>query len=109
MTTPTTTTHRRTTVSSVEYVSAWVDSHATVTLSGQPVALLIQPHSVPPDVTPVWRTATWVGSPGNARAAQILVGPGTANVIPQGEYDVWAKVTDVPEVPVILCGRLTIY
>jgi hypothetical protein len=38
-----------------------------------------------------------------------VIGPSTANVIPKGEYDVWAKVTDNPEIPVILCGRLTIY
>lgn len=40
--------------------------------------------------------------------AQALVGPGTSAILINGFYDVYVKVTDNPEVPVIKAGLLEI-
>jgi hypothetical protein len=106
---PTLTTERRITSGSTELVSVWIDSNETVTLSAQTVVIAFQPRRVEPNGDTTWRAATWVGSAGTARAARLLIGPATSNVIPLGEYDVWAKITDNPEIPEVPCGRLRIY
>jgi hypothetical protein len=93
----------------VKLLTIWVDSSGTATLSAQPVLIAVQPVRVVPNGSTTWRTATWVGAAGTARAARILIGPSTPNVIPVGEYDVWSKVTDNPEIPETFHGRLTIY
>lgn len=100
---------RRLTTGSVEYLGVWIDSAGTVTLSTQSVDIAIQPRRTPPNGATTWVAAAWTGAPGNARAASILIGPGTDNPTPAGTYDVWARVTDTPEVPEIPCGRLTVY
>lgn len=97
------------TTGSVEYIGVWIDSAGTATLSGQPVVVAVQPRRVPPNGSTTWIPATWTGAPSDARAALVLIGPGTGNAIPGGSYDVWARVTDTPEIPEIPCGRLTIY
>lgn len=40
--------------------------------------------------------------------AQCLVGPATAAVLPIGFYDVYVKVSDNPETPVLLAGLLEV-
>jgi hypothetical protein len=104
---------RRITSGSVEWVSAWLDSAADggagVTLSAQAVAIAVQPVRVRPNGDTTWRTAAWAGTAGVARAARILIGPATSNVIPLGEYDIWTKLTDNPEIPEVYHGRLSIY
>lgn len=105
--------HRRITSGSVEWVSAWVDSAADggagISLSAQAVAIAMQPIGVPPDGDTTWRTAAWAGTAGTARAARILIGPATSNVLAKGKYDVWSHLTDNPEVPEVYHGRLTIF
>ena len=93
-------------VSSTEYLK--VSITADVTLSAQTVDIAIIPARGRP-VALDWKPAAWTGSPGTTRAAMILIGPGTANVIALGEYDVWTKVSDNPEVPTDPAGRLTVY
>jgi hypothetical protein len=104
---------RRITSGSVEWVSAWIDSAADggagITLSAQVVAIAVQPARIEPDEDTTWRTAAWAGTAGVARAARILIGPSTSNVIPKGEYDIWSKLTDNPEIPEVHHGRLSIY
>ena len=56
-----------------------------------------------------WHTGSWVTFPGPAYWAQALVGPangGTA--LSLGTYQVWLKITDSPEVPVLQPCLLTI-
>ena len=56
-----------------------------------------------------WVTGSWSTFPGPAYWAQALVGPvngGTALAI--GTYQVWLRVTDSPEVPVLQPCLLTI-
>lgn len=105
---------RRMSSASVDFLSAWVDSTADggtgVTLSSQAVAIALIPIGEgDPNETTTWRGASWTGSAGVARAAAILIGPGTSHVIPEGRYDVWVRVTDTPTAPIITAGRLTVY
>lgn len=56
-----------------------------------------------------WVTGSWATFPGPAYWAQCLVGPangGTALSI--GTYQVWVKITDNPEVPVLQPSLLKI-
>lgn len=106
---PTLTHTRRITEGSVEFLTIWLDSAGTATLSAQPIAIALTASNRNPDVTTTWRTAAWTGSAGTARGAAILIGPGTSHVIPKGTYNVWSKLTDSPEVPETFHGRLTVY
>jgi hypothetical protein len=49
----------------------------------------------------------WV-TEGGVYFAQALVGPGTSAVLAAGFYDVYVKVTDSPEVPVLRSGLLEV-
>jgi hypothetical protein len=56
-----------------------------------------------PETSPVtWHTGSWVTFPGPVYWAQCLVGPANSGVVlALGLWQVWVKVTDDPEVPVI--------
>lgn len=54
-----------------------------------------------------WRPGTWGIDPGPTYLAQCLVGP-NAVVLAPGTYQVWVKVTDNPEQPVLMAGQLVI-
>ena len=53
-----------------------------------------------------WETATVNGS--TEYYARCLVGPGGTVTLTAGKYDIWVKITDSPEIPVIFGGRLVI-
>lgn len=55
-----------------------------------------------------WSTGSW--DPGGPPySARILVGPANGGVVlVPGSYEVWIKITDNPEVPVIQVGNLDI-
>ena len=62
-----------------------------------------------PGINPInadWKTAAWGDTV--LGIAQILIGPGTTSVLTVGDYDVYVKITDSPEVPVILVDRVRI-
>lgn len=40
--------------------------------------------------------------------ANVLIGPGSSAVLPVGYYNVFVKITDSPEVPVIFSGLLEV-
>jgi hypothetical protein len=52
-------------------------------------------------------SGNWV-TEGGIYYAQALVGPGSSSILAVGFYDVYVKVTDNPEVPVIRAGLLEI-
>jgi hypothetical protein len=60
-----------------------------------------------------WKTASWAtnitGLPNGVYIAQCLVGPGGAVQLAAGTYQIWVKITDNPEVPVLKGGTLQIY
>jgi hypothetical protein len=94
---------------SVEFVTVWVDSRGSATLTTQPVAIAFQSCGTSPGTGTIWITAAWTGAQGLARAARALIGPGTGNVIGKGIWEVWAKVTDNPESPVFFCGQVKVF
>lgn len=60
-----------------------------------------------------WFVGSWDGTqpvPGTtAYRAQVLVGPGSSGpVLAVGKYQVWIRITDSPEVPVLPVGHLAI-
>lgn len=57
-----------------------------------------------------WHNGSWSQPVAGEFFAQCLVGPGTGGVpLTAGDYLVWVRITDNPEVPVRPVGRLTIY
>lgn len=54
-----------------------------------------------------WHPAVWLHPAGN-RAAACLVGPGGAVQLARGNYVVWVRIHDSPEVPAIAADVLTI-
>jgi hypothetical protein len=79
--------------------------------TGDTVAMAFTPLTYP-ETSPAsgsWVTGSWQTFPGPAYWAEALVGPangGTALAL--GTYQVWVKVTDSPEVPVLQPCLLTI-
>ncbi|MCI3277643.1 hypothetical protein [Streptomyces cylindrosporus] len=59
-----------------------------------------------------WKTGSWDGTepraPDGAYLARCLVGPGGTVELPVGQYTMWIRITDNPEVPVIPFGLLRI-
>lgn len=59
-----------------------------------------------------WKTGSWDGTqphqPDGAYIAHCLVGPGGTVELAAGQYVMWVRITDNPEVPVIPFGRLHI-
>lgn len=66
------------------------------------------------DVDPIagdWKTASWetdATTTPDTYYAKCLVGPGGTVTLAVGTYDVWVKVTDNPETPVLKAGHLEI-
>jgi hypothetical protein len=56
-----------------------------------------------------WSPGSWVTFPGDQWWAQILVGPANDGVsLPNGTWQAWLKITDNPEVPVLMPFQLQI-
>jgi len=62
-------------------------------------------------VVPSWQPATWETSGSGQTAAyyaRCLVGPGGTVTLTEGLYDVYVKINDAAEIPVINSGRIAI-
>lgn len=57
-----------------------------------------------------WVNGSWITQPNYnyPYAAQCLVGSGGATALTVGVYTVWLKITDNPEIPVLIAGTLQI-
>jgi hypothetical protein len=85
-------------VGTIEYLDVPVT--CDVTLNTQPVHV-----SLDQDVT--WLEATWQGVAGNKRIASVLLGD--ANPLPPvGVHQVRVKVTDSPEIPIMIAGGIRV-
>jgi hypothetical protein len=99
---------------SLEYVQATVTAlvaDAPYNPTADTVAFaFLAPGTSPMGAT--WVTGSWAStqSPtGNGSyTAQCLVGPAGATQLAPGSYQVWVKITDSPEVPVIPAYLLTV-
>ena len=85
-------------VGSIEYL--YVDLRTDRVLDAQAVSVSLSQTNEPSS----WQPATWVGEAGKFRSARILL-DGT---LAPGSYRVFAKITDMPEAPIVLCGSLKI-
>lgn len=83
---------------SIEYLYA--DVNSDIVLDEQPVEMAIATTVT----TAVWKSAAWVGDAGLARSARLLL-DGTLTA---GKYQVFVKVHDAPEVPIIHAGTLKV-
>lgn len=99
-------------VQSLQYVQAYV----TATVGGAPynptvdvVEFAFTSGSTQPDT---WHAGSWDTSQPNPQTstycAQILIGPTGAVTLPAGRYNIWIKIHDNPETPVLPAGQLTI-
>lgn len=57
-----------------------------------------------------WVSGNWVTLPNYnyPYACQCLVGPGGTTTLAAGLYVIWVKITDSPEIPVLIAGQLKI-
>lgn len=59
-----------------------------------------------------WKTATWETASGAGETviylARALVGPAGVITLTAGEYRVWVKITDSPEIPVLVSDILIV-
>jgi len=100
---------------SLQYVGIPVK---TTTLSGaaynptsDTVQMAFMPTATQVPGVPDWQTAVWAAVTGNLiypYAAYCLIGPGGTINPGIGTYVVYLKVTDNPEIPVIIAGQLQI-
>lgn len=82
---------------SLEYLSVRIASDTD--LSGATVEIAIVDQGVRPETGDFTAVDEWDGAD-----AKILVGP-PSNTLAPGTYDVWVRITDAPEAPVLRASR----
>ncbi len=103
----------RISVQSTEYVRIPVSARSSgvwVNPTSDVVAMALPYRGVAP-VSGDWKTASWETDSTQSPAtyyARLLVGPG-GTAYQAGTYDVYVKVTDTPEIPVLLSGELVFF
>jgi hypothetical protein len=99
--------------SSLQYVKVPVAAKlagAVVNPTGDVVALAFPTPGAPPITwyTGAWETDSSASTP--VYLARTTVGPGGTAVLAVGSYEIWVKVTDNPEIPVLRSAvRLKIF
>lgn len=74
--------------------------------TGDTVQIAVPVKNVEP-VSGDWINGGWT-TEGTNYFARVVIGPGGDKVLTPGTYDVYVKITDSPEVPVIVAGKLII-
>lgn len=98
---------------SLEYVPVQVSAKklgAVYDPTGDEVQFAFKPPRVKP-VSSDWTDGVWETDTAGSTTvyiAKILVGPGGTVTLAAGEWVVWLKIFDSPEVPVLQTGTLTI-
>jgi hypothetical protein len=89
---------------SLQYVRVPISEATGGDPTGDPVTFAFPDPAAEPTVfyTGSWSTLNGI------YYARCLVGPGGAVQLPAGFYDVYVKVTDSPEIPVLLSGVLEV-
>ncbi len=79
-----------------------------VTASSDPTHDAVAWAIVPPGTEPsTFVTGDWQ-TIGSTFYARVLVGPGTSLVLSRGLYEMFVKVTDTPEIPILRAGVLEV-
>lgn len=98
----------RASVASVEYlrlpVTATRDG-VEIDPTSEPVSVAIPASGVAPSV---WVGAAWETN-GPPYIIRVLIGPGTSFPLSAGRYDVYWKIDDAPEAPVVFADELVIF
>lgn len=92
------------------YPVAFVIGGVAQNPTGDPVAFAFMPSpaNANPGVTD-WKTGTWITTGTGTYMAQVLVGPANGGTpLPVGTYNVWIRITDMPEVPIQQIDLLSI-
>ena len=93
---------------SLEYVKVWVDakrSGVSFDPTGDNVEMAF---TTGPDVEEAdWNESSWE-TIGRKYYARCLVGPGGAIELEDGSYEVWVRITDDPEIPVLKAGAIKV-
>lgn len=92
-------------VASQQYIRVLVAEAAGTDPTGDSVFMAFPLTSVDPTI---FYTGSWVTLNG-IFYARCLVGPGSSAVLGIGFYDVYVKVSDSPEHPVLLSGTLEVF
>lgn len=99
-------------VLSTAYVQIPVTAYGTAGAydpTGDAVQFAFTPLTYPGGSPSTWITGSWATFPGPAYWAQCLVGPGTGGTaLSIGTWQLWLKITDSPEVPVLQPSLLEI-
>jgi hypothetical protein len=91
-----------------EFVRVAIESDPEVDPTSDPVALAVIAASSAP-VEADWINGTWE-TDSDTVYARLEVGPGTTRgALTANVYDVWVKITDNPEVPVLRAGSIDVY
>lgn len=100
---------------SLQYVGVPIKSTSLTGASANPTSDTVQMAFMPtPTQQPQsadWQAAIWATSAINTLypyTAFCLVGPGGTITLGQGTYIIWVKITDNPEVPVLIGGQLEV-
>jgi hypothetical protein len=96
------------------YVAIPVSATGTTGLpidpTGDTVQFAFMP--TPPGTSPGngdWRAGSWASTSSGGYLAQCLVGPANGGVaLATGTYQIWLKVTDSPEIPVVTVDYLQV-
>lgn len=90
-------------------VTATVNGSTSYNPTGDPVEIAFKSPGVDP-VAPDWAMGSWETVGTSGYYARLLVGPGPGGLnLAVGTYDMWIRVTDNPEIPVMQAGPLRVY
>lgn len=97
--------------------TVFIKTRIDATVNGQtydPTGDVVQAAFVAPGTNPAaldWKIASWETTNFGAHYARCLVGPGVGAALDlvAGNYRMWVKITDNPEVPVLEAGGIRVY
>jgi hypothetical protein len=99
-------------VLSTQYIQIQITAMASSGIydpTGDVVQFAFTPVGFPSQQPVTWYAGSWETDPGPVYWAQCLIGPGSGGVVlAAGLWEVWVKVTDDPEIPVLQPAVLTL-
>lgn len=89
-------------------VSAVLPDGTTVNPTADLVEFAFLPVGDTPDGTATWVAGAWFAGTGAGYFAEILIGPAGVVTLPVGQYAVWLRIHDNPEVLVLASTAIQI-
>ena len=91
---------------STEYIGATIRETGGLDITAPAVELAYMATEAEP-ANGDWQAATWLDAVGPIRRAGVLVGPGGSTQLAAGDWRVWYRFTDTPEIPARPAGWIT--